>query len=158
MPTTPSTPSGRHRTDEQKKKTPHMALTSGPHHSRGEGHGSIAVVERFILSLKDEALRRILVPLRMPDMRLELARYALWYNEHQPHASHGGATPSDLLRNERPAIRMARLEPRARYPVTAATAAPQTRARGKPGVGLKLVASYHDGAVHLPIVEIRKSA
>ena len=37
-------------------------------------HGSIAVVERFILSLKNECTRVILVPLRREALRLELSR------------------------------------------------------------------------------------
>jgi len=49
-------------------------------------HGSIAVLERFILSMKTEALRRILVPLGIADMRIEIARYAVWYNEHRPRS------------------------------------------------------------------------
>lgn len=121
-------------------------------------HGSIAVVERFILSMKTEALRRILVPLRTPDMRLAVARYAHWYNEHRPHASLAGATPSEVLRGERPAVRKPRLEPRARFPVKGTTAAPQTGVRGKPGCALRLVVSRHEGAAHSPVVELCKAA
>jgi transposase InsO family protein len=50
-------------------------------------HGSIAVVERFILSLKDECTRRIVIPLRIDEFRLELANYFHWYNEVRPHQS-----------------------------------------------------------------------
>jgi transposase InsO family protein len=46
-------------------------------------HGSIAVVERFILSMKNEALRRILVPMRIDNMRTEVARYVGWDQEHR---------------------------------------------------------------------------
>jgi transposase InsO family protein len=42
-------------------------------------HGSIAIVERFILSMKTEALRRIVVPLPLPLMRAEVAAYVRWY-------------------------------------------------------------------------------
>ena len=64
-------------------------------------HGSIAVTERFILSMKTEALRRILVPLRITDMRVETARYMVWYNEYRPHSSLHGATPAEVLRGDR---------------------------------------------------------
>jgi transposase InsO family protein len=121
-------------------------------------HGSIAVTERFILSMKNEALQRILVPMRIDDMRTEVARYVGWYQEHRPHSSLRGATPGEVRRGERPAIRKPRLEPRARYPVEGTTAAPQTRVRGKPGCKLELVVSHLDGAAHLPVVEIRKAA
>jgi len=38
-------------------------------------HGSIAVTERFILSLKTELLRRILVPFARAELRLAIERY-----------------------------------------------------------------------------------
>jgi transposase InsO family protein len=41
-------------------------------------HGSLAVVERFIRSMKQEAARRILVPFRLKAMRRELVFYAAW--------------------------------------------------------------------------------
>jgi len=42
-------------------------------------YGSIAVIERFIRTLKDEGTRRIVVPLRRRDMRTELPpRYFVW--------------------------------------------------------------------------------
>ena len=121
-------------------------------------HGSIAVTERVILSMKTEALRRILVPLRITEMRAEIARYVVWYNEFRPHSSLHGATPAEVLRGERPAIRKPRLEPRARFPVGGKSANPQTRVRGKPGCALRLVVTHHEGAAHLPIVEVRRAA
>ena len=42
-------------------------------------YGSIAVVERFMRSLKNECTRRILVPLQLDTMRRELAFYVHWY-------------------------------------------------------------------------------
>jgi transposase InsO family protein len=49
-------------------------------------HGSIAVVERFILTLKKECTRFILVPLRSKTFRQELALFADWYAEDRPHS------------------------------------------------------------------------
>lgn len=69
--------------------------------------------------MKDEALRRVLVPLRIKDMGVEVARYAGWYNES--HSSLHGATPAEALRGERPAIRKPRLEPQARFPARGTT-------------------------------------
>jgi len=61
-------------------------------------HGSIAVIERFFLSLKNECTRRILVPLRLDAVQAELSAYFKWYNDVWPHQSLGGRTPSDLCR------------------------------------------------------------
>ena len=41
-------------------------------------HGSIAVTERFILSLKSALLRKILVPFDSTDLRRTIARYLDW--------------------------------------------------------------------------------
>ena len=49
-------------------------------------HGSIAVVERFIRTMKAECTRRLLLtPLRRESFRQELDLFATWYNEHRPH-------------------------------------------------------------------------
>ena len=50
-------------------------------------HGSIAVVERFIRSLKGEGLRRTIISLCQRTFRQEAHRYAAWYNEHRPHTT-----------------------------------------------------------------------
>jgi transposase InsO family protein len=44
-------------------------------------HGSIAVVERFIRTMKNECTRKTKIPLRWKAMRQELAFYIAWYNE-----------------------------------------------------------------------------
>jgi putative transposase len=75
-------------------------------------HGSIAVIERFIRTLKDEGTRRILVPQRRTYFRRELNHFFAWYNEHRPHAALAGRTPDELYFRLRPAIRRPRLEPR----------------------------------------------
>ena len=59
-------------------------------------HGSIALIERFIRSMKDECLRRMLVPLSMAAMRAALGRYFLWCDTCRPHKSLGGATPAEV--------------------------------------------------------------
>jgi len=47
-------------------------------------HGSIAIVERFIRSMKHECTRRLVVPLRREGTRREIAFYAERYNTHVP--------------------------------------------------------------------------
>ena len=76
-------------------------------------HGSIAVVERFILSLKNECTRRILVPLRIDDFREELFTYCRWYNAIRPHQSLYGRTPSEVSGDVVAAV-VPRFEPRLR--------------------------------------------
>ncbi len=88
--------------------------------------------------MKDESLRRILVPLRVNDMRNEIGLYTTWYNEHRPHQSLDGRTPKDVYDGNDP-------------PVT-------------PGVPnselpeLRLHVSYFQGRKHLPIVELLEAA
>jgi len=115
-------------------------------------HGSIAVIERFILSLKKEFLRKILVPLHLPRVEEAVGAYQLWYNTERPHESLGGWTPHELQRGvalERETIRR---EPRARVPL----------ARGDPGErccqNLELIVSYVDGHKELPVVRVRQAA
>ena len=114
--------------------------------------GSIAIVERFIMSLKQEFLWKIFVPFSLVKMEQALASYQRWYNEHRPHASLAGCTPAEVLAGVMPAKEQAHWEPRARLPL----------ARGDPNVNrcakLDLVVSYVDGHKELPIVELRKAA
>ncbi len=61
--------------------------------------GSIAVVERFIRTMKAEGTWRLLqVPLRKESFRQELNLFADWYNEHRPHTWFGGCTPEEAYR------------------------------------------------------------
>jgi transposase InsO family protein len=119
-------------------------------------HGSIAVIERCIETLKYEFLKRIFVPFALPQMQDALACWMLWYNEHRPHESLGNRTPAELRHGR---IRQPeRIEPRARMPL--ARQAPDSaelvarRSRGK----LQLVVSYVGGYRQLPIVELREAA
>jgi transposase InsO family protein len=119
-------------------------------------HGSIAVLERFWRSMKEECFRRIAVPLEPAAMEAELDAYLLWYAAHRPHGSLGGATPGERLAGVLPANQRPGLEPRARYPL----------ARGDPAVPLRrrvqgelrLVVRLVEGRKHLPIVELREAA
>jgi len=119
-------------------------------------HGSIAIVERFILSMKTEALRRILVPLPLPLMRAEVAAYVRWYNTCRPHTTLGGATPQEVLDGVLPAGKRPRLEPRARYPL--ARRDPATPLRRRVRERLELVVERVEGRAHLPVIELRRAA
>jgi putative transposase len=115
-------------------------------------HGSIAIVERFILSLKQEFLRRIHVPSSESRMLGAMAAYQRWYNEHRPHASLEGRTPREMLASAPPPRERARIEPRARYPIDRGP--PARRARGP----LVLVVDHVGGFRELPVVGLREAA
>jgi transposase InsO family protein len=119
-------------------------------------HGSIAIVERVILSIKTEALQRILVTLSLPLMCAEVTAYARWYNTCRQQASLRGATPLEVLEGVVPASKRARLEPRRRYPFPRGD--PATPLRGRVAGPLELVVKRVDGRAHLPIVELRQAA
>ena len=113
-------------------------------------YGSIAVIERFIKSLKEEWLRRVTIPLRLEAMRNDLSAYVSWFNEHRPHQSLDGRTPQEVYEDRTPASPSRRFEPRAKWPAHRDDAVPCVR--------LTLSVSYHEGRRHLPITELRRAA
>jgi len=119
---------------------------------------SIAIVERFIRSMKNECTRRIRVPLQIAAMRHELGFYVTWYNEHRPNQALGGRTPREVHAGIRPASSNPRFGPRRDWPTGSPCAEPQTAVRGKCGTKVSLVVSYVEGRRHLPVVELRKAA
>jgi transposase InsO family protein len=121
-------------------------------------HGSIAVIERFIKTLKDEATRRLLVPLHRETFRRELLLFKDWYNEHRPHMTLEGKTPNEVYFARRPANRRPRIEPRSDWPRGAPCAKPQTLVAGKPGDRFTLQVDFHEGRKHLPIVTLKRAA
>ena len=119
------------------------------------GHyGSIAVVERFLRTLKEECTRRITAPLRRAEMREEVVCHLGWHNEHRPHEYLDGRTPNEVYYGHRAASLAARYEPRPAWPVKASCARPRVPIRGKPGQMLRLVVEYQAGRKHLPIVKL----
>jgi putative transposase len=130
----------------------------GPRFGAVGKQGSIAVVERFIRSMKTECTRHVLIPLQRSAMRCEIGAYVMWYNEHRPSQALGGQTPGEIYANLRPANSKPRFEPRRRWPTGGACASPQTVIRGERGRKLSLVVGYVEGRRHLPIVELRKAA
>jgi len=109
-------------------------------------HGSIAVVERLIRSLKDECTRRILLPQKREACRRELLSFVDWYNEHRPHTTLAGQTPNEVYFDEQPAHRRPRIEPRQRWPRASRCARPQTLVAGKPGDRFTIGLDYHRDA------------
>ena len=54
-------------------------------------HGSIALVERLILALKVEGIRKLwVVPMRLDAMQEQLDRFLRWFDRHRPHQGLGG--------------------------------------------------------------------
>jgi putative transposase len=121
-------------------------------------HGSIALIERFILSLKNECTRIILVPLRMDAFHLELTYFTHWYNHSRPHSSLNAKTPHEAYHDLLPACERPRYEPRVRWPRSAPCASPHAPVAGNCGAPIRLDVRYHTGRKHLPIVDLRLAA
>jgi hypothetical protein len=121
-------------------------------------HGSIAVVERFIRTMKDECTRKITVPMRREEMREELVYYLEWYNQHRPHEFIDDRTPNEAYYDQPAANETPRIEPRSNYPPDSPCAAPPAPIEGQPGQKVKLVVTYHAGRKHLPIITLKKVA
>jgi transposase InsO family protein len=117
--------------------------------------GSIAVIERFIGSLKSECMDVILVPIREGGFHRELVLFSNWYNRHRPHSALRGLTPDEAYNGVKPANQHSRLEPRARWPVGDSSQAPIA---GEHGAIVRLEVSYHSGRKHLPIVTLKQAA
>ncbi len=100
-----------------------------------------AVIERFLLLLKDEWLRRIVVPLRQETMRRELAVYAFWFTEHRTHQGLGGRTPNETYESR-----------------SGAKVGFHERQMPKTIFRRELCIRYHEGGSQLPIVELRRAA
>ena len=116
------------------------------------------MVERFILTLKNECSRRIMVPLRRDGVRRELQNFADWYNDARPHITLGGKTPNEVYHGLRPANRRPRIEPRKRWPRGAPCAKPWALVAGKPGDRFTLEIGFHSGRRYLPIVALKRAA
>jgi transposase InsO family protein len=118
-----------------------------PRYGRLGEPASICIVERFILSLKQECTRRLtLVPLSHGAMRRELGAYATWYNRARPHVHLFGRTPEEAF-SGRPAPRR-RFEPRPRMP----------RRGAERCDNLALAVEILDKREHLPLIELRHAA
>ncbi len=115
---------------------------------------SIAVVERFIRTLKEEGLHRILVPLREADMRREFDAFACWYHDARPHQGLGGATPVRDARWAKACLRTAERRATSAISCPRASKARKKRCTRSPA----LVVQGVEGRAHLPIVALRRAA
>jgi transposase InsO family protein len=97
-------------------------------------HGSLAVIERLILTLKVMFGWLPSISLRKDVFYREIGRTIEWYNEHRPHTTLGGGRPDEAYFHKRPANRSPRFEPRALWPRSALCALPQVLFKGRPGV------------------------
>jgi transposase InsO family protein len=104
-------------------------------------YGSIAIIERFIRSLKTECTRRLGLPLSLRRIRMEIRFYAEWYREHRPHQGLAGRTPADMSGMIEQNVKEPRLS---------------LHNRDLPP--MDLVVTYLHGRRHLPIISLRKAA
>jgi putative transposase len=122
-------------------------------------HGSVAVIERFIRTMKELLrLQLPLTPLRHESFRRELALVLGWYNTHRPHMSLAAKTPDEAYFRRHPANRSPRFEPRPRWPRGSPCAKPHALVRGKPGACVQLQVTGHAGRKHLPVVTVNRAA
>lgn len=63
-------------------------------------HGSIAVTERLIWTLKREWLARVALIRGLDHLGALLADFEVYYNEHRSHQRLGGATPATVYRGQ----------------------------------------------------------
>jgi len=120
-------------------------------------HGSIAVIERLIRTLK-EGLRHIIVPLKRETLRRDLLSLVKWYIEFRPRMTLRGRTPNEVYFSRFPANRQPRLEPRPKWPRGSPCAVPQVLVAGQPGDEFVLELRRHDGWAHMPVVTLRRAA
>ena len=116
---------------------------------------SIAVIERFIGSLKRECMDVILVPIQEEAFCRELALFSDWYNRHRRHSALGGQTPAEIHNGIKLAGQRSRFEPRARWPAGASS---KTSASGEPGASFRLEVRHHSGRRHLPVIALKRAA
>ena len=121
-------------------------------------HGSIAVVERAILTMKCLLARLLFVSYRRDAFMRELTAAADWHNEHRPHSWLRGQTPNERYYGKFPANRRPRFEPRNRWARGSPCARPWALVRGSPGARLAFEVRFHEGRKHLPIVTVRRAA
>lgn len=121
-------------------------------------HGSIAVIERFIRSMKNECTRRILVPLALGAMRRELTFYVAWFNAYRPSQALDGRTPKEVHDRLPPANAEPRFEPRPHWPRRCGCASPPAELGATCGAPFTLVVGFLEDRKHLPIVQLRRAA
>ncbi len=123
-----------------------------------EKYGSLSVVERLIRTIKSECTRMLIVSYDRSILWRELSLFVKWYNSHRPHSTLEARTPDEVYFDLPPACRVARFEPRRRWPRDLRCAGPQAPVRAQRGQHLDLNVTYLVGRRHLPIVDLKKAA
>jgi len=122
-------------------------------------YGSLAVIERFIRSMKNEGTRLMpIVPLLRAVFGREIDHYVAWFSAERPHSRFEARTPDEMYFGSFPACRRPRFEPRDRWPRQSPCARPHALVRGQPGVVLELRVEHRAGRKHLPIVTLHRAA
>jgi hypothetical protein len=117
-------------------------------------HGSIARVERFHRSMKDECTRRIIVPTSQREFEHELSLWATWYNSHRPHQALKGRTPDEVYFKKRAANTLPRIETRVGRKHSSPCAKPRMMMAGKAGRKVKVQITFLEGRKHLPVLKV----
>jgi len=119
-------------------------------------HGSIAVVERLHLSMKEECTRRIIVPVNKNDFEKELSLWRHWYNSCRPHMTLKGRTPDEIYFNLRATNTLPRIEPRPKVRHSTLCAKPRVMMAGKAGRHVDLRLLFLEGRSHLSVLTIQR--
>jgi putative transposase len=119
-------------------------------------YGSIAIIERFMRSFKNEHTRRTLIPANLISMQTELEIFCAWFNAHRPHEFLKGRTPDEIYYHKTPANSLPRWEPRENWPRKNSCTAPQVPVRGPCSVRLKLEVEPFEGRRHLPVIRLSR--
>lgn len=121
-------------------------------------HGSIAVIERLMRTIKQECTRRLTVPYAKREFHNELRHFTSWYNTIRPHDRLQAATPDEVYRGVPSACLDPRFEPRPHWPRHSPCAGQQAKIRGRPGAQIAFQVRYLAGRKHLPIVSLKHIA
>ena len=119
--------------------------------------GSVAVVERAILTIKTLLGRLTLVPYRREAFVCELNEIVTWYNGSRPHTRLGGRTPNEVYFARFPANRRPRYEPRSKWSRSSKCAQPWALVRGSPGAKVTLEVNFQGDRKHLPVVTLKRA-
>ena len=120
-------------------------------------HGSLAVIERLILSIKLLLRFLPLVPLRSEAFRRDVNAVLCWYNGFRPHTTLRGRTPAEVYDKQFPTNRRPRYEVRHRWPRGSPCAKPWALVRGSPGAVVEVDIQFHCGHRQLPIIALKRA-